>query len=122
VQEPLLASDIHETVPALDMPGAALFKEVVENIRQYSLHTTGALLEHWRDRKERKLLEKLAWLEHAIPTAGIKQEFLGAIEKLRKLSYNQQIKQLLEKAGQNSLSSEEKQLLHELILHNKEKP
>lgn len=118
VQEPQLASDINETIPALEVPGAALFMELIENIKQYSLPNTGALLEYWRDRKERKLLEKLARIEHMIPTTGIKNEFLGAIEQLKKLAYNQQIKRLLAKAEQGDLSFEEKQLLHELI-HNK---
>lgn len=118
VQEPQLASDMNETLPVLEIPGAALFMELIENIKQYSLPSTGALLEHWRDRKERKLLEKLARVEHMIPINGIKNEFVGAIEQLKKLAYNQQIKRLLAKAEQGSLSAEEKQLLHELI-HNK---
>ncbi len=118
VQEPLLASDLYETIPSLEIPGAALFMELIENIKKFSFPNTGALLEHWRDRKEKKLLEKLARVEHMIPANGIKNEFLGAIEQLKKLAYNQQIKQLLGKAAQNNLSLEEKQLLHELI-HNK---
>ncbi|MCD6040148.1 MAG: dnaG 1 [Gammaproteobacteria bacterium] len=118
VQEPQLASNIKEDLPALDIPGAALFTELVENIKQYSFPNTGTLLEYWRDRKERKLLEKLAHIEHMIPVAGIQHEFLGTLEQLRKLAYKQQIKQLLAKAGQNNLSFEEKNLLHALI-HNK---
>ncbi len=115
VQEPQLAEGINEIMPVFEIPGAALFIELLENIKQYAFPNTGALLEYWRDRKERKLLEKLARTEHTIPADGIKNEFLGAIEQLKKLAHNQKIKQLLEKAGQNNLSPEEKQLLHELI-------
>jgi DNA primase len=115
VQEPQLAGNINETMPVFEIPGAALFIELVENIKHHSLFNTGALLEHWRDRKERKLLEKLAYTEHMIPAAGTKNEFLGAIEQLRKLAHNQQIKRLLEKAEQQNLSPEEKKRLHELI-------
>ncbi len=115
VQEPQLATNINEVMPIFEIPGAALFIELLENIKQYAFPNTGALLEFWRDRTEATLLKKLAQTEHMIPAAGLKNEFLGAIEQLRKLAHNQQINQLLEKAGQNALSPEEKQLLHELI-------
>ncbi len=123
VQEPQLADSINEAMPAvaLEMPGIELLIELIENIKHYVFPNTGALLEHWRDRKEKKLLEKLAHAEHMVPETGIKNEFLGAITQLKKLIRNQQIKQLLEKAGRGELSSEEKQLLHELI-HTKEYP
>jgi DNA primase len=120
VQEPQLASQFTGPLPALETPGISLFLELIENIKQHSFPHTGALLEHWRDRKERKLLEKLAQIEHMIPTAGIKNEFLGAITQLKKLAYSQEINLLLAKAGQNQLSTEEKQRLSELIQHKKQ--
>ncbi len=115
VQEPQLAENVSEVLPVFEIPGAALFIELLENIKHYTFPNTGALLEYWRDRKERKLLEKLARTEHTIPSEGIKNEFLGAIAQLKKLAHNLKIQQLLEKASQNTLTPEEKQLLHELI-------
>lgn len=120
VQEPQLAADLHEPIPALELTGIDLFMELIENIKEFSIGNTGALLEYWRDRKEQKLLEKLAREEHMIPATGTKSEFLGAVERLKKLAHHQQIERLLAKASQNSLSPEEKQYLHELI-HAKKK-
>jgi DNA primase len=119
IQNPQLATDLSLPLPALSLPGIALFIELIEIIKAYSPPHTGVLLEYWRDRKEKKLLEKLAQTEHNVPTAGIKNEFLGAIEQLKKLAHMQEIEQLLAKASQNNLSLEEKKHLHELI-HNKE--
>lgn len=115
IQEPQLANDVTDALPTFDIPGAALFIELLENIKRHALPNTGALLEYWREHKEANLLKKLAQSEHMIPAEGIKNEFLGAVEQLKKQAHNQQINQLLEKAGQGNLSAEEKQLLHELI-------
>lgn len=119
IQEPQLADQVTESFPTFEIPGAALFFELLENIKHYAFPNTGALLEFWRERKEAGLLKKLAQIEHMIPVTGIKNEFLGAIKQLKKQAHNLQINHLLEKAGQGDLSGEEKQLLHELI-HNKE--
>ncbi len=119
IQDPPLATDLSLPLPSLSLPGIGLFIELIETIKAYSPPNTGVLLEYWRDRKERKLLEKLAQTEHTVPTAGIKNEFLGAIEQLKKLAHTQKIEHLLAKGSQNSLSFEEKKYLHELI-HNRE--
>ena len=128
IQDPLLGIELQEEpllLSSLKLPGIALFIEIMEVIKTYSPPNTGILLEYWRDRKERKLLEKLAQTEHAVPITGIKNEFLGAIEQLKKSAHTQKIDHLLAKASQNSLSFEEKKDLHELIhrihsIHSKE--
>lgn len=115
IQQPQLAEDIREPLPLLDMPGAALFVELIEVIKNNAVTTTGALFEHWRERKEIKLLAKLAQIEHMIPEIGIEKEFQGALQKLKQLAHKQSINRLLSKAAQGSLSVEEKHHLHELI-------
>lgn len=118
IQEPTLADAILEPLPALTIPGFTVFAELVEIIKNNGVATTGAVLEYWRERKEGKLLAKLAHTEHMIPPNGIKNEFLGALQKLKQLAHKQTIDHLLAKAAQGDLSSEEKQHLHEMI-HNK---
>jgi DNA primase len=115
VQEPALAWQITNPLPPLTISGGAFLIELVENIKKNSLAHTGAVLEHWRDQKERSLLEKLAQLEHIVPENGIKNEFLGAIDQIKKLSYDQQIEDLLAKASKDGLSPEEKEHLYQLI-------
>ncbi|EKD75261.1 MAG: hypothetical protein ACD_44C00190G0002 [uncultured bacterium] len=113
-QEPTLAELIEPALPEVNLPGFSLLHEVIA-IAKYSKNlTTGALLEHWRDRDERKTLEKLAHAEHLIPDEGIQQEFLGLIQCLRKLGQQAAIDKLLAKANQAELSEEEKQELRSL--------
>jgi DNA primase len=115
IQQPKLAEYIHEPLPLLEIPGAALLSELIDIIKNNAVLTTGDLLENFRERKESKLLAKMAHTEHMIPPLGIEKEFLGALQKLRQLAHKQIIDRLLAKAAQGKLSLEEKQYLHELI-------
>jgi DNA primase len=118
IQQPQLANSIHDPLPLLDTPGFALFFELIETIKTNAAYTTGAILEHWRDRSESQLLAKLAHSDHLVPSSGIENEFLGVLERLKKWAYKQKIDHLLSKASKNELTPEEKKLLHDLI-HNK---
>ncbi len=115
LQQPSLAQYLTEPMPSLDIPGFVLFSEVLALIQQNPKITTGMLLEHWRNRDEEKTLAKLAQVEHMVSEAGIKNEFLGAIKRLKKLANEQVIECLLAKGAQSGLSIEEKQQLRELI-------
>ena len=115
IQDPTLLGHLREPLPALTIPGFTLFTELIEIIKKNPTISTGALLEHWRDRDESKLLAKLAQTEHMIPPNGIVHEFSGTIQRLKKLAHKQLIDQLLAKAAQQSLAPEEKQQLNELI-------
>lgn len=118
VQQPLLAAEWTAPLPALTIPGFALFKEVFDLIKEHSIQSTGALLELWRERKELTILAKVAQTEHMIPAHGITNEFLGSLQQLQKLAREQVIEQLLSKLAQDTLSIEERQQLQELI-HSK---
>jgi DNA primase len=115
IQQPQLAECIDGPLPLLELPGFDLFFELVEIIKNNAVSTTGAVLEYWRERKESKLLAKLAYTEHMVPSLGIENEFVGALQKLKQLAHKQIIDRLLAKAAQGELSNEEKQHLHELI-------
>lgn len=114
VQNPELAKSLNEPIPTLDLQGVELFNELLQ-LAQQEAHTTGSLLEHWRDRPEATLVAKLAQLEHMIPEKGIQNEFIGAVARLNKLSKEQVINRLLAKANQGGLSQEEKLNLQSLI-------
>lgn len=118
VQNPELAKSLTDPIPVLEMQGFDLFIELIRMAQQETL-TTGTLLEHWRDRPEATIIAKLAQLEHMIPEQGIESEFLGAVNRLKKMSNEQAIERLLVKANQNSLSQEEKQFLQNLIEKNR---
>lgn len=116
VQQPELAMLLSDPLPTLDIQGFDLFSKILHSCQAQKL-STGALLELWRDREESALLAKLAQMEHMVPDAGIQQEFLGAVARLKKSAHEQTIRHLLAKASQGKLSQEEKQKLNELIHH-----
>lgn len=115
IQEPALAESLTEPLPSVNIPGFDLFFKVLELIKKTPGLNTGALLEYWRDHPDGKWIAKLAQLEHMIPANGIINEFLGSIQQLKKLAQEHTIEQLLSKAAQIGLSSQEKQELHALI-------
>jgi DNA primase len=115
IQQPSLVELITEPLIPVDINGFDLLMQVIEKAKQNPQITAGGLLEHWRDQPERPLLEKLMAAEHVTPEAGIQDEFLGAIKQLRKLAQENLIENLIAKAAQIGLSSEEKQNLTELI-------
>jgi DNA primase len=119
IQQPELAQHITDPLPPLQINGFSLFLELIEKAKQQLQATTGILLEHWRDQEEGKLLAKMAQWEHMIPEAGILPEFLGAVQNLKKLAYEQTINVLLDKAAHSGLTSEEKQTLSGLINNKK---
>jgi DNA primase len=115
LQQPSLALHIDQPLPELNIRGIELLHEIIERAKQHPELTTGGLLEFWRERAEGNSLAKLAQVQHMIPDEGIKSEFLGAIQLLRKLSHEQIINRLIAKANQTELTQEEKQQLDELI-------
>lgn len=119
VQNPELVKTLNEPLPQLEIKGYDLFTDLIQLTQKETLLTTGSLLEHWRDRPEAILVAKLAQLEHMIPEQGIPSEFLGAINRIKKLGAEQAIEKLLTKANQAGLSQEEKLHLQTLIEKNK---
>lgn len=115
IQQPALAKLIEHPLPPIELRGYEVLQEMINLIKEHGDLTTGSLLEFWRDRAEGKSLAKLAQTEHMIPEQGLQNEFIGAIERLRKLGREQTIKNLIAKATQMSLSTEEKLELDELI-------
>ena len=60
-------------------------------------------------------LMALRAIARIVPKDGIRLEFLGAIGLLRKREKELQLDNLLHKAGQNTLSADEKRLLQQML-------
>jgi len=55
-----------------------------------------------------------------IPFSGIKEEFIGALQRIKQQQTNQTIKQLIEKAKNTELNKQEKQHLQTLLANKTE--
>ena len=119
IQYPELMEDLPELPSSLTLPGYHIMTQLIEIIKENKKITTGQILEYWRGQAEEKLVAKLAYLEHAIPEEGLRNELLGAIQRLTLLSYEQEIERLLNKASQQGLAEEEKQALADWIQKKK---
>ncbi|VAX10365.1 DNA primase [hydrothermal vent metagenome] len=97
----------------LDAPGIDLLSELLTTIQANPTISRGALFEHWRDRKEGRYLSKLATLE--LHTEGHTAEFQDTIVRLRSQFRKQEMEQLLEKARQTTITSDDKQHLNQLF-------
>lgn len=115
VQQPELAQFLTEPLPKIEMKGFDFLLQLLDVINQHPQANTATLREYWRNKPEEKLIAKLAQMEHMIPEKGVKNEFLGSIKRLKKIANDQAIERLLSQAAQQSLTPEEKKLLHDLI-------
>lgn len=121
IQYPHLVTLIKEPLPATGLAGHEFLLQLIDILQANPQITTGALIEHWRNKKEESFVTKLAQWEHMIPDAGVENEFLGAVMQLSSLGMDKVINQLLEKAGQQGLTDEEKQDLSAWIAKKKKK-
>ena len=121
LQNPQLAADVTDDLPnSLDIPGFDLFSQVAARAKQDLNINPAALIDFWRDEKDYAVLVKLLQWEHNVPEKGLQQEFIGAIQKIKKACIDDIIDKLLSKAAQIGLSNDEKIHLNQLINSNKE--
>lgn len=118
LQYPNLASGLtgyQGLIQSLALPGSDIVKALTDLISASPHVKTASLLEHWRDKPEYSLLNKLAIWEFAIPEEGLAKELEGALGRLAQLDKEYAIEQLMLKAQQEGLSPQEKQHLQQLI-------
>lgn len=118
VQHPELAQYVSEPLPDDDTPGNALFNKIVTLAGEHKQLNSALLFELMRGQPEEKWIAALTQQELPIPKLGLKSEFLGALQQLRKQARNQVVQKLLEKKrllGQ--LGEEEERILNELIFN-----
>lgn len=118
VQYPELAQHVSEPLPFNDTPGIDLFNKIVTLATENKQLTTATLRECWRGQPEEKWLLPLAQQELTIPQSGLKAEFLGAIQQVRKQAKEQTVQKLLEKKRLlGALAPEEENELNSLIFN-----
>jgi len=120
--EPNLAETIEQPgdLSQIQQPGIGLLVDLLENLKSNPTLNTAAILERWRDRDEGKHLAKLAtWQPTLNDPESLKQEFLGAIQRLQAQHLSARTDTLLAKANQGQLSDEEKRELQSLLSRTK---
>lgn len=119
VQHPELAQWVSEPLlPDENNPGPALFNKIVALAREHTKLNSALLFELLRDQPEEKWIATLVQQELTIPASGLKAEFLGALQQLRKQARAQVVERLLEKKRLlDTLSEEDEKLLNELIFN-----
>lgn len=81
--------------------------------------TTAQLIEHWRNKEQFPLINKLAILSLNIPEKGHLEELVGSLKLIEKSTLQNQINRLLYKANEGSLSFEDKRKLQDMIRQQK---
>ncbi|HVF34104.1 MAG TPA: DNA primase [Candidatus Saccharimonadia bacterium] len=117
VQQPALVQELEPPYIfyALDRPGIALLRELIELCRARPDITTGALLEHFEGRDDYAALAKLALADLMIDPSVYPDNFRGAIAKLNSETEAQRRGALLDKQAEGALSDADKQELRELL-------
>jgi DNA primase len=125
LHHPAAARAIEDTVllDAVDKPGVAVLKELLEQAAAASSPSTAMLLEHWRDRAEYGRLSELAMLDPLVADApSAAKELQMAIEKLLdEYGPGRRMDELLRKAEELGLNYDEKAELS-LLLKSKGRP
>jgi DNA primase len=107
---------VAEALEGLDRPGVPLLLELLAQLREDPVSSTGALLERWRGRPEYAPLSRLAAGECLVPDAeAAVPEIRSALERLVSDHALDRLQVLQEKAGVEPLSADEKTELQELL-------
>ncbi len=101
----------------VDKAGIGVLQELLEQAAALTEPTSGVLLERWRDRPEFARLTELAVAEPLVPDAkAAAGELKMAVEKLLEShGPGRRMNELLQKAGQTGLNSDEKTELSHLL-------
>lgn len=104
------------SLEAVDKPGAAVLRELVEAAAGLEAPNTALLLERFRDRPEHARLSELAAADPVVDEAAAPRELAMAIAKLvETLGPRRRIDELLQKAEDLGLNFEEKAELRGLL-------
>jgi DNA primase len=110
------AIPVSEALEHVDRPGIPLLVELLAQLREDPVPTTGALLERWRDRPDFGPLAKLAVGECLVPDeAAAAAEIRSALDRLVAEHALARLQVLEEKARSEPLTAEEKAELQGLL-------
>jgi DNA primase len=114
LHEPSLAvmADDPPLLASLECPRVALLVSMLELAQKRPEISAGAMLERWRGTEEEDYFSQLVGEEFLVPEEGIKEEFSGAIARLRELSLKRKREALLKlKTRPDHLTPAEKEEL-----------
>jgi DNA primase len=115
VQHPELAQHCPDHLPNIEETGWQLLHSLLDLLKDKPSLTTGAILEHWRDKPDADIISKLAIYEHIVPEGGLVAEFQDIINYLKQQGIERHIEQLIGKARQQVISAEERAQLQQLL-------
>ncbi len=116
IQNPPLIKHIDFDLTSLPTGNTDLLAELANRLKTNPTLSTGAIMEHWRNKPEETLLIKLAGQEHIVPSSGLISEFCAIMKKLRQHGLEYRIEQLMNKAVFEGLNNSEKKILQNLLL------
>ena len=99
--------------------GVNLLIRLLELLQANPDLSAGAILEHWRDKEEKRYLAELAsWAPPLEDEASLEAEFRGALIRLEQRLRELRTEELLNKAREHPLSPAEKDELQRLLSRN----
>lgn len=117
LRQPYLAkyvSDFSE-LQEIDTPGIPLLIQLIKVFQQNADLSTGQILSQWQSLEDQQEIARLAAYPIQIPEDGAKEEFLGALNRLKKQYWEQLANKIIAKGKDVPLTMEEKQLLQSLL-------
>ena len=116
LEKPALAEKVNlGEIKGLELPGVALFIELVETIGLNPHMNYAGILERWRGTENGKHLAKLAQQPINLDDDGITSEFLDALQWLIKQQRSQRAEELITKSKLGTISDDEKRELNEVL-------
>jgi DNA primase len=118
--QPSLAAEIQQPdfLRQCDVAGVPLLVEVLDLLQQHPDLSTGAVLEHWRDREESRFLSKLAHWNPPLDDLELVADLRGHLNEIQRQYIENRIDFLGAEQSQRQLSSAEKQEYGELLLQS----
>ena len=118
--QPSLAAEIQQPdfLQHCDVAGVPLLVEVLDLLQQHPGLSTGAVLEHWREREESRFLSKLAHWNPPLDDLELVADLRGHLNEIQRQYIENRIDFLGAEQSQRQLSSAEKQEYGELLLQS----
>ena len=118
--QPSLAAEIQQPdfLRQCDVAGVPLLVEVLDLLQQHPDLSTGAVLEHWREREESRFLSKLAHWNPPLDDLELVADLRGHLNEIQRQYIENRIDFLGAEQSQRQLSSAEKQEYGELLLQS----
>ena len=120
LHQPSLATDIQQSdfLQHCDVAGVPLLIEVLELLQQQPDLSTGAVLEHWRERDESRFLCKLARWSPPLEDLELLADLQGHLNEIQRQFIENRIEFLGAEQSHRQLSSAEKQEYGELLIQS----